>query len=67
MSSHEEARAHGRHHRVRQRRQSPEALPAMWPLVAGRSGDAPVRCPGCKRRYWEVPAGMLKPGRPAGG
>jgi Zn finger protein HypA/HybF involved in hydrogenase expression len=30
------------------------------------SQEAPVRCPGCNRRYWDVPAGTLKPGRPAG-
>jgi Zn finger protein HypA/HybF involved in hydrogenase expression len=27
--------------------------------------ETPVYCPGCKRRYWDVPAGTLKRGRPA--
>jgi hypothetical protein len=30
-----------------------------------RTGEDPARCPACKRRYWDVPAGTLKPGRPA--
>jgi hypothetical protein len=28
------------------------------------SAEVPVRSPGCKRRYWDVPAGTLRLGRP---
>jgi hypothetical protein len=35
---------------------------AWW---LSRTGEDPARCPHCKRRYWDVPAGTLKLGRPA--